>query len=326
MTQEEESSVYKLFQISLTLSILIFLNILFGPLVRATDSGLACPDWPLCYGKVLPPAEFRIWMEVGHRFYSGIISLVLFYEVLYIFRTESLREKFGSLAISSILVVIIQIALGALTVTKLLDPTTVNLHLLNAVLFLLLTVNVCLKANVCLQTKNDELAIFGWGDIFSSKGIMLFIIFFLTYFQLYLGGRVSSHYAGLACPDWPTCKGFWLPPFMDELTRFHIEHRYMGYFIFILVLANLLVAYYKKYDRRTKFYSKLAFVICTLQIFLGVMNVLLKLPTLLTALHTGVGVVLLTTIYIALYYRISSRGSKEKIDLPISLESEAELA
>jgi heme a synthase len=325
MTQEQHFHLTRLFKISLTLGILIFLNILFGPLVRATDSGLACPDWPLCHGKVLPPADFQIWMEVGHRFYSGFISLLLLYEVIYIFKTEELREQFGGLALNSLVVIVLQIILGALTVTKLLHPTTVNAHLLNAVLFLLLTVTISLKSQVMLKSKDDEFALFGWGDIFTKKGMLLLFTFFFTYFQLYLGGRVSSHYAGLACPDWPTCNGLWFPP-LEEAVRFQMEHRYMGYFILLLVIGNLLIAYFQRYDRRSRYYSRLALYLCGLQILLGVLNVLWKLPTLLTALHTGVGVALLTTIFVALYYRISARGTKEKVKVPISMQSETELA
>ncbi|HMZ61191.1 MAG TPA: COX15/CtaA family protein, partial [Leptospiraceae bacterium] len=81
----ERNLLIRLSRISLVLSILIFLNILFGPLVRATNSGLACPDWPLCYGKVIPPAEFRIWMEVGHRIYSAILSILFVYMLVMIF-------------------------------------------------------------------------------------------------------------------------------------------------------------------------------------------------------------------------------------------------
>lgn len=125
----------KIYRITFLLSILIFLNILFGPLVRATDSGLGCPDWPLCYGKVVPPPKLTAYMEVGHRFYSGIISLLFAYILFFIFSHKILRNKFGIMAGLSFLALISQIILGALTVTRLLDPTTVNLHLLNAVLF-----------------------------------------------------------------------------------------------------------------------------------------------------------------------------------------------
>ncbi|HNI27695.1 MAG TPA: COX15/CtaA family protein, partial [Leptospiraceae bacterium] len=142
----ERDLLIRLSRISLVLSILIFLNILFGPLVRATNSGLACPDWPLCYGKVIPPAEFRIWMEVGHRIYSAILSILFVYMLVMIFRSELLRKSYAFLGISAAAVLIFQIALGALTVTKLLDPGTVNSHLLNAVLFLLLNVTVFLKS------------------------------------------------------------------------------------------------------------------------------------------------------------------------------------
>ncbi len=320
MNLEQEQSLTKLYKISLTLSILVFLNILFGPLVRATDSGLACPDWPLCYGKILPPLEFRIWMEVGHRIYSGLISLVLVYEFFYIMRSQYLKERFGKLIFSSILVIIIQILLGALTVTKLLDPTTVNLHLLNAVLFLLIIVTITLQAKVTLQTKGDDSSFFGWGDIFTKKSFFLLVIFALVYFQLYLGGRVSSHYAGLACIDWPTCNGEWFPSFINESIRFQIEHRFTGYFIFLLIFVNYLLSILNRYDSRSRLFSKLALYLCILQIILGVVNVLWKLPLLITALHTGGGVALLVTIYISLFYRISANKGLEKIKIHLTEE------
>ncbi|MCB1175980.1 MAG: heme A synthase [Leptospiraceae bacterium] len=301
----------KLYKISLILGVLTFLNILFGPLVRATDSGLACPDWPLCYGRVLPPAEFRIWMEVGHRIYSGFISLFLVYEIWFVLKNEDLRKKFGWDVVLSGLVIINQIALGALTVTKLLDPTTVNLHLLNAVLFLLLTITINVKSDVALKSQEGDLALFGWGDVFTSRGALLLVIFILTYFQLYLGGRVSSHYAGLVCTDWPTCNGQWFPP-MQGLVRFQMEHRFMAYLILILVIVNLAVTLIGGYEKRSKLFAKLALYICGLQIILGVLNVLLKLPTILTAFHTGTGVALLCTIYISLFYRIAYRADKAK--------------
>ena len=77
MNESFRKSISNIYKLAFLLSVLIFINILFGPLVRATDSGLACPDWPLCHGKVIPPPEFRIWMEVGHRIYSAILGFVI---------------------------------------------------------------------------------------------------------------------------------------------------------------------------------------------------------------------------------------------------------
>lgn len=317
MNYEKEVSLRHLYKTGLILGIMIFLNILFGPLVRATDSGLACPDWPLCYGRVLPPPEFQIWMEVGHRFYSGLITLALVYQFFLIFRSEYLREKFARLGLIALLIIILQIILGALTVTKLLDPTTVNLHLLNAVLFLLVIVTITLHAKVLLETKNEDSILFGWVDIFTKRSFLLLIIFAITYFQLYLGGRVSSHYAGLACVDWPTCNGEWLPKIMTEPIRYQIEHRFTAYLIFVLIFSNFLISIFKRYDARTRLFAKLALYLCGLQILIGVLNVLWKLPTLLTALHTGCGVALLVTIYISLFYNIIGKKASEKIKIPV---------
>jgi cytochrome c oxidase assembly protein subunit 15 len=172
-----------------------------------------------------------------------------------------------------------------------------------------------------LRSEEGDLAIFGWGEIFSSRGALLLITFFFTYFQLYLGGRVSSNNAGLACPDWPTCGGAWLPPMVGHI-RFQMEHRFMAYLILLLVIINFFVAILGRYDRRSKFFSKMALHICVFQIILGVMNVLLQLPILLTALHTGTGVALLSTLYIALFYRIASRSDEAKAKSFSAVETE----
>ncbi len=321
MNPDNKNLLNRLYKVSLILGILTFLNILFGPLVRATDSGLACPDWPLCYGKVVPPPDFQIWMEVGHRIYSGFISLFLLFEIYLVLKEAYLRPRFGWEAVLSGIVIVNQIVLGALTVTRKLDPTTVNLHLLNAVLFLLLTITINVKCTTYLRSEEGDLAIFGWGEIFSSRGALLLITFFFTYFQLYLGGRVSSNNAGLACPDWPTCGGSWLPPMVGHI-RFQMEHRFMAYLILLLVIINFSIAIFGRYDRRSKFFSKMALHICGLQIIIGVMNVLFQLPTLLTALHTGTGVALLCTLYIALFYRIASRSDEAKAKSYSAVETE----
>ena len=48
-----------------------------GGVVRVTGSGLGCPDWPLCYGQVIPPWELTSWLEYLHRLSAAVAGVVL---------------------------------------------------------------------------------------------------------------------------------------------------------------------------------------------------------------------------------------------------------
>ncbi len=303
MNEILRKSISVVYKLAFLLSVLIFINILFGPLVRATDSGLACPDWPLCHGKVIPPPEFRIWMEVGHRIYSGLLGFVILALAIIIFKNSELRSRFGLSAFTAFVVLVNQVILGKLTVTKLLDPGTVNMHLLNAVFLFTLIVSITAKANFILKTGLEEIRLVNWLAVFNSKNLLISLTVFLVYFQLFMGGRVSSNYAGLACSDWPTCKGQWFPA-MEGLVQIQMEHRFVAYLIVFLIILNVAVSIFKSYDPRTRLFLKLALYAVGFQIILGVSNVLFQLPTLVTAAHTGMGVAVFILVYTALYYRL----------------------
>ena len=303
MNEILRKSISVVYKLAFLLSVLIFINILFGPLVRATDSGLACPDWPLCHGKVIPPPEFRIWMEVGHRIYSGLLGFVILALAIIIFKNSELRSRFGLSAFTALVVLVNQVILGKLTVTKLLDPGTVNMHLLNAVFLFTLIVSITAEANFILKTGLEEIRLVNWLAVFNSKNLLISLTVFLVYFQLFMGGRVSSNYAGLACSDWPTCKGQWFPA-MEGLVQIQMEHRFVAYLIVFLIILNVAVSIFKSYDPRTRLFLKLALYAVGFQIILGVSNVLFQLPTLVTAAHTGMGVAVFILVYTALYYRL----------------------
>ncbi len=303
MNESFRKSISNIYKLAFLLSVLIFINILFGPLVRATDSGLACPDWPLCHGKVIPPPEFRIWMEVGHRIYSAILGFVILALAILVFKNSDMRARFDLLSFTALMVLVNQVILGKLTVTKLLDPGTVNMHLLNAVLLFTLIVSIAAKANYILKTGLEEIRLVNWKGIFSSSNLLISFTVFLVAFQLFMGGRVSSNYAGLACPDWPTCHGNWFPE-MEGLVRIQMEHRIVAYIILALIITNVIVSILKGYDKRTRLFLRMALYTVGVQIILGVSNVLFQLPTLVTASHTGMGVALFILIYTALYYRL----------------------
>ena len=116
-------------RLALTTVILMFGLIIIGSIVRTTGSGLACPDWPLCQGRLIPPLQFNVLIEWFHRLVALLVSLMLFVTVVWVLAHAPLRARLGGLAGLAIVLLLAQILLGALTVWKLLDPGVVGGHL-----------------------------------------------------------------------------------------------------------------------------------------------------------------------------------------------------
>ncbi len=91
-----------------------YLLMVMGTFVTSTGSGLACPDWPLCYGTVVPPLELSIWFEWSHRLLGGITSALILVSTLIVWRYyKGLPRVFTSLMISLLAVGVL---LGGITV------------------------------------------------------------------------------------------------------------------------------------------------------------------------------------------------------------------
>ena len=201
---------------------LAFAVILLGAYTRLTNAGLSCPDWPHCYGfitaphtaqqlqtaaKNFPAASINIkkaWTEMTHRYAAGIegiFILCLAFSILFAQKTKD----FKSICMSLLLIALLsaQVMLGMLTVTEQLKPIIVLAHLLTGLSILSVLwwiyLDVYLSPQASLITANNRLT--PW----------LALGFILIAFQITLGGWVSTHYAGLACIDFPYCNGEILP-------------------------------------------------------------------------------------------------------------------
>lgn len=269
--------------VSTTLS--MFGLIVVGSVVRTTGSGLACPDWPLCHGRLLPIASFNVFIEWFHRLLALVVSLLLFTTAGWILARRETRERLGGLAALSVGLLLGQVMLGAATVWKLLHPTVVSSHLATALLLFATLVTITRAAR-------DEVA--------PARPVRprppgalagLVVATAAVYGQAVLGGIVSTNHAGLACPDWPTCNGAWFPP-LEGGVALQMLHRWGAAVVIVAMLVAIARARAAS-DPGLRAGAWTAFGLTLGQAALGVSAVFLETPPWLVAAHLGTAAALL---------------------------------
>ncbi len=255
--------------------------IVLGALVRAHDAGLACPDWPQCFGTWIPEMDFQVAFEWSHRFLAGSVGLIFGALFAVGLRRPTLRSRSGRwLALAAVLLAV-QIVLGGLTVILQLAPWTVTAHLLTGNAFNASLLLIALSAGAPAQTPSP-------GNTTLAPSPWLWAFAVVLALQLALGGAVSSQYAGLACPEWPTCNGgAWFPSVRGSV-GWHLAHRMNGYLLFALALGLAL----HRGAWRVAPRLALPALLVALQIGVGVANVRFGLPVEVTALHSALAAAL----------------------------------
>jgi len=191
--------------------------VVLGAWVRLTDAGLGCPDWPGCYGHIYPnaghaePSGFQFAKalhEMVHRYFATTLGLVITILLVWSLRFRKDRDQPLIPVALLFIVVCLQGALGALTVTLLLKPLIVTAHLLGGLTTLGLLWWLSLTPPTRQLTERETAL-----RKFALIGAVVLVL------QIALGGWTSTNYAAVACPDLPTCQHSWWPP-MDFRNAF----------------------------------------------------------------------------------------------------------
>lgn len=302
------------------LAALVYCLISLGGLVRGAGAGLSCPDWPLCHGQVVPTQMFsdqqhptpeakipgaavspvaahangaQIFLEWFHRLIAGTVSVTLLVLSILVFASRSLRAKVGRHCSLALALLASQVVFGGLTVLGLLSPKWVVLHLATGLAFFSVTLWIALSlrprpSDKAMNPANRKLGRFAAPRAARAAACTAAII----YLQAFLGGLVSSNYAGLACPDFPTCNGMWIPPF-EGFVKFQFLHR-LGALVATLTLIGFTIS--ASLAKATPFARRALMAIpglLTVQILLGVGMIFFQLPLLMSVAHLAVAAALL---------------------------------
>ncbi|MCV6604790.1 MAG: COX15/CtaA family protein [Porticoccaceae bacterium] len=333
-------------RLALAATLLAVVVVVLGAFTRLVDAGLGCPDWPGCYGQLIWPdtpeeiaraeAAFpdapvdnsKTWPEMVHRYCATLLGMVIIGLTVIAFRArKALPDYPVKHCVGLLILVICQGAFGAWTVTLKLWPQVVTAHLLGgfAVLSMLWL--------LCLRLRNRHLVL----DTDESRRLQhlrpwLMGAIFIVVGQIALGGWTSSNYAAIACTDFPTCQGHWLPPtdfaqafdltqdigpnylggVMDNDARvtIHYSHRIGA----LLVTAYLLVfcaTLLKAKVAAAKPFAITVLAALALQVTLGISNVLYIVPLPVAVAHNAGGALLLLTLVTLAFCLYSARNTHD---------------
>lgn len=320
-------------RLSLFGTVLALCVVVLGAYVRLSDAGLGCPDWPGCYGALtVPQSEAAIqnaqaafpdrpiesskaWKEMAHRYLAGTLGLVVLAIFLGGWRLKASIKVHRLLPTALLVIIGFQAILGMWTVTMLLKPAIVSAHLIGGMTTLALLTWIMHRhwgADASI-TVSPTLKLFIRGSLLILLG------------QIFLGGWTSTNYAALACTDFPTCHGAWVPA-MEFKDAFHLvrdlgqsanggnltlpalvaiqwTHR-IGALITLIYLTVL--AFKLMNIPPLRIITLLLLVTLFAQVCIGIANLAFQLPLALAVSH-NLGAALLVTILIVLNSKVTSK-------------------
>ena len=294
-----------------------FVVIALGAWTRLVDAGLGCPDWPGCYGFVVfPTTEAEIALtesrypqfpyeidkaipEVVHRYFAAALGFLAILLVYFAFKYQ-LPKKIKAITSFLLFFICCQGLFGYLTVSLKLLPIIVTGHLFGGFITLSIFFYLFLQST-------DGIKNYNIGHLKALGGVALFALII----QIFLGVWTSTNYASLACADFPTCQGKFIPEMdfydgfnlaqevgpnylyglLDNEARvaIHYSHRISALVltvIFLILISRLW------FSSAAPMASTLGVILVT-QISLGIMNVVYVLPLYIAIAHNLVAALLL---------------------------------
>jgi len=285
--------------------------------VRLTGSGLSIPEWPIINGSLLPPFsvsawqtvyqtyhirelhlqdvavptidqlhQFQqmFWIEYGHRALAACAGIIFLTLLVQTFRNRELRGSIGFRMTIAAIALIIQAILGGLVVKTDIRPELLALHLGTAFFFIatIVWMALTLMNPYSIVTSRNTLNTVAW---FSVGFVQL---------QVMSGALVAATFAGQLYNTWPLMNGYLLPPYdamvsiefgsvflnlLHNPLTIQFIHRWLAFLTATMLISTVIVAYRKRnLSPRGRMAIRALPALITLQILLGLANLLFKVP------------------------------------------------
>ena len=314
---------------SLLSGILGFVVVALGAWTRLADAGLGCPDWPGCYGFVtipMNPEEIELANskfpdtpyevakaipEVVHRYFAAALGFFIVCMNIVVYRAkEVVPPSIRSLIYFLLAWVILQGTFGYLTVSLKLLPQIVTGHLMFGFLTTLLIWLLYFKTKDAIDSERKKWQFSEYSKRLLNIGLVLVTI------QIFLGAWTSRNYASYSCTDFPLCQGQLMPEvnFEEGFNFFQsigpnylggqLDHEarlaiHMSHRIGALIVSAYLIflAYHFLVNRQNQIALGIIGLL-TVQVLLGISNIIFALPLLVAVGHNLGGLLLITYLSI----------------------------
>lgn len=312
-----------------------------GAWTRLEDAGLGCPDWPTCYGSITVPlseqaiaranelypdqpfvAE-KAWPEMIHRHFAktiGLLCVLMAGIALWAARRE--KDIPVKHAVLLLLMVCLQGAFGAWTVTMKLFPPVVTGHLLFGFATFTTLLLLVVRLSPFLKDSRNHVA--------RALLPIAWLVLLVLIVQIALGGWTASNYAATVCTALPVCQEGWMAilnvpdafaihtyagttyefaPHLapDAKITIHVAHRIGAWTTTALLLMVALLLWFRAGGERYRRFAMFLGAGLLIQVLLGISNVVFHLPLAVAVAHNVVALLLLQVL-VTLIYSLRQEG------------------
>jgi heme A synthase len=266
--------------------VVIFGLIVLGGVVRATDSGDGCPDWPLCHGKVIPKTDKHTLIEYSHRATASVTGLLVLSIAVSAWRTHRNSPRILYPSLLAFGLVLVQGGLGGAAVLNDLAAEIVMVHLGLALtilaLMMLITFSAFDETKPLAPLASSTTA--GRLGVLSSLGVLSLMV---------IGAYVAVADYSLACSGWPLCNGDVVPDHNVTSVQVIYLHRVLALVVGFVLLGLLAVAWRERAQAPALLaLAGAAFALFWVQVFVGAANIWTEVADEVSTAHLAFGTLL----------------------------------